>query len=83
MAKKKGKRSVATKESGCCTWSGCKKGDLVWTLVAEAAIYGFFYCGLRYLGSAGNLWQNALVLLVLINVAWFACPIARKHFYCN
>lgn len=73
MAKRKSKKSM---EKQCCDGS-----YWFWFLVSEAAIGGFFYCGLRFLGSTGNLWWNALVLLVLVNVAWFACPVVRRHFY--
>lgn len=74
MAKKK--KSVK-EGSACCSWSGCKKGDWVWTLISEAAVYGFLFY------AFGGGWQNALTLWVLVNVAWFACPIVKKHFYCG
>jgi hypothetical protein len=81
MTKKKVSKSKPVKT--CCTWTGCKKGDWVWTLVAESAIYAFLFCTMRFLEATGNLWWNALILLVLANVFWFACPIIRQHYYCK
>ena len=77
MARKKIKKNVGQ----CCSWGNCSGKDWFWFLVSEAALFGLFYCGLRFLGSSGFLWKNALVLLVLVNVAWFACPVVRRHFY--
>mgnify|MGYP003975301539 FL=1 len=81
LAKRKAKKSVVKTASKKCSWGNCSGSDWFGTLIAEAAIYGFFYCGLKFLESTGNLWWNALVLFVLVNVAWFACPVVKKHFY--
>ena len=61
----------------CCDWSA---QEWAWTGVSEVALYFTLYCPLRWLGASGNLWVNALILLVLINVMFFACPVFRKHY---
>ena len=83
LAKKNAPAKISTVPKASCTWTGCKKGDWLWTLVSELALYGFLFYTMRFLGAAGNLWVNSLILLVLANIFWFACPVIRKHFYCK
>ena len=58
----------------------CTKEDCFWTLISEAGIYGFICYSLFLLNVGGNIYLSALWLLVLLNVAIFACPVMRKHF---
>jgi len=75
MAKKKVKKAAGkTCSSGCCSAS-C----WFWILVSEGALYLFFVY-LLYLLAVPVLWTSSLILLALINVSFFACPICRKHF---
>lgn len=48
--------------------------------LSEAALYAFFYYTLSVLGAAGNIWIHSLVLLVLINLSLFLCPVVKKHY---
>jgi len=82
MAKKRVVKKAAPKavgktcSSGCCSSSSC----WFWTLVSETALYFFFYYLLYILEVNTNMWLASLVLLVLVNVMFFACPFFRKHF---
>ncbi len=73
MAKKK---SVKKTCSGCC--SG-KEGFLL--LISEVALFGFLYYIQYLLKIQTNLWLSSIVLLVLLNISIWTCPVFRKH-YC-
>ncbi|PIN73639.1 hypothetical protein COV20_05440 [Candidatus Woesearchaeota archaeon CG10_big_fil_rev_8_21_14_0_10_45_16] len=60
-----------------CDWTAA---DWVWGVVSELALYGLFWYGQLLLGVTGNLYVTSLILLVLTNLSFFACPIIRKHF---
>ena len=80
MAKKKTvKKTVkeVKKTSSCCNWTN---KEWLGTLLSEGALYLFFWYLLGILGASGNLWVGSLVLLVLINVSLYACPVFRKHY---
>lgn len=80
MAKRKVKKRAPAKMTGssccACNWSG---KDTFWALISELALFFFFYYALYLLGVQANMWLGSLVLLVLINVSWFTCPLVRKH----
>ena len=78
MAKKKKVVSQAV----CDTESGCNWSSKEWlgVVVSEVALFGFLYYALMLLNVQGNLWTSSLILLVLLNIMFFACPVFRKHY---
>lgn len=74
MAKKKVEMT-----KNVCSWCNWSKKDWLWVLVSEGALYLFFWYALGVLGIMGA-WIDSLILLVLINIMFFACPVFRKHF---
>ncbi len=72
MAKKKSEKNVCS-ITGCC--SG-KEGFLL--LVSEAALFGFLYYIQYLLKIQANLWLSSLILIVLLNISIWACPVVRK-----
>ena len=73
MAKKKPKSTCSM--NGCC--SG-KEGFLL--LVSEAALFGFLYYIQYLLKIQTNLWLSSLILIVLLNISIWTCPVVRKSF---
>lgn len=63
------------KEGSCCNWSA---KEWAMAAVSEAALYFFIWYGLFLLNA--DDWLGALILLVLVNVSFFTCPVTRKHF---
>jgi hypothetical protein len=61
----------------CCDWNG---KEWLGVVVSEVALFGFFYYLLMLLGVALQPWLSALILLLLINIMFFACPAFRKHY---
>jgi len=79
MAKRK--RSVTRKApvKSCCVGSSCKgKTWLLW-VVSELATYFFLYYTLFLLNVKTGLYGSTLLLWLLLNVAFFTCPLMRKH----
>ena len=74
MAKKK------VKKGKTCSSSCCSASCWFWIVVSEAALYLFFVYLLYLLAIPANLWGSSAILLVLINISFFACPYMRKHF---
>ena len=75
-------------KKGMCSWcAGWSVKDWFWALVSEGALYLFLWYSLEALGGGrafgligGAVLGDALVLLVLLNAALFACPVVRKHY---
>jgi len=65
--------------SWCVEWS---VKDWFWAFVSEGALYLFLWYWVDLLVVSPSLykWGVALVSLVLLNVAFFACPMVRKHY---
>ena len=82
MAKKRkvAKKSAPQKAGKTCGSGCCSSSCWFWTIVSEAGLYFFFYYLLYVLEVNANLWLASLILLVLVNVSFFACPYMRKHF---
>lgn len=78
MAKKKEMGMKTLKEPKCgCSWTG---KDWFGLVLSEGAIYLMVWYLLTVLGATGNLWLASLVLVVLGNLAFFVCPVFRKHY---
>jgi hypothetical protein len=71
------KKKEVEQKSSCCNWTG---KEWLGVVISESALYLFFWYTLSLLGSVGNLWVSSLVLLVLLNVSLYACPVVRKHY---
>jgi len=80
MAKRKKSVSKKTVASSSCSSCCCSGKDWIWAAVSEAALYFFFVYAQYLVGVQTNIWLSSLVLLILINLCWFACPVMRKHF---
>ena len=78
------KKEMAEKK-GMCSWcAGWSAKDWFWALVSEGALYLFLAYSLSALdGWYFGTWVDALLLLVLLNVALLACPVVRKHYLHN
>ncbi len=69
-------------KKGMCSWcAGWSVKEWLWALVSEGALYLFLVYSLYALdGWFMGTWADALVLLILLNVALLTCPIVRKHY---
>jgi hypothetical protein len=76
VVKKAAPKAVGkTCSSGCCS-SSC----WFWTIISEAGLYFFFYYVLYIMQAEVNMWLASAILLVLVNISFFACPYMRKHY---
>jgi len=67
---------MAKKKSEKNTCSG-KKGLLL--LVSEIALFGFLYYIQYLLGIQTNLWLSSVILIVLLNISIWTCPLIRNY----
>ena len=83
MAKRKTRRvtrkAPMRKPAACCSGGNCKgKTWLLW-VVSELSTYFFLYYVLYLLKVSANLYGSTLLLWLLLNMAFFTCPLMRKH----
>lgn len=75
------KKEKMEEKGSICSWCPCwSKEDWFWGVVSTVSLYFLIWYTLKVLNASGSLWTNALVLIVLLHVAAFTCPIVRKHY---